>query len=181
MRDFDQQLLRMKAVLGMTSDQAVAAALGMTKAAFSDRKRRGAFPEDKLRGLAQQRPELLLDVDYVLTGRRLYEEAAVRHATMMEAARRQLGLSGQSPNVASTQHLPVSDSNAATSHHLTADELELLELFRAATLSQKMEAVAVLTGGTKKKASRPKPAESAGVNVRGSRNRAAGRDYHEKE
>ncbi len=92
-------------------------------------------------------------------------------------------VTGQRSNAKSISHLPGEDlgSNPPASAGLTADELELLELFRAATLSQKMEAVAVLTGGTKKKASRPKPAESAGVNVRGSGNRAAGRDYHEKE
>ncbi|WP_312481062.1 helix-turn-helix domain-containing protein [Stutzerimonas nitrititolerans] len=90
---------------------------------------------------------------------------------------------GQRSNAKSISHLPRGglNSNPPTSTGLTADELELLELFRSATLSQKMEAVAVLTGSNKKKASRPKPAESAGVTVRGSGNRTAGRDYHEKE
>jgi hypothetical protein len=68
MRTFDQQLLRLKQQLDMTEDQAVAAALSMSKAAFADRKRRGAFPVDKLKALAADRPELHLDVKYVLTG-----------------------------------------------------------------------------------------------------------------
>lgn len=68
MRVFDQQLLRLKQVLGLTEDQAVAATLGMSKAAFADRKRRDAFPVDKLKALATDRPELRLDVSYVLSG-----------------------------------------------------------------------------------------------------------------
>lgn len=68
MKKFDEQLLRLKAELKETEDQAIAAYLGLTKAAFSDRKRRDAFPADKLRALAQQRPDLNIDVDYVLTG-----------------------------------------------------------------------------------------------------------------
>lgn len=37
--------------------------------------------------------------------------------------------------------------NRAAPHDLTADELELLELFRTASLARKMEAVRVLSGG----------------------------------
>lgn len=68
MKIFDASLLRLKQATKVTSDQEVAELLGMTKAALSDRKRRDAFPADKLRALAQQRPELGIDVDYVLTG-----------------------------------------------------------------------------------------------------------------
>ena len=68
MREFDDQLLRLKQVLRVTEDQAVAATLGMAKAAFAERKRRNAFPADKLKALAADRPELKLDVKYVLTG-----------------------------------------------------------------------------------------------------------------
>lgn len=68
MRAFDSQLLRLKQALGTPDDQDVARMLGMTKAAFSARKTRGAFPEDKLKALANDKPELRLDVKYVLTG-----------------------------------------------------------------------------------------------------------------
>ncbi|PZP64197.1 MAG: hypothetical protein DI597_00860 [Pseudoxanthomonas spadix] len=68
MRLFDEQLLRLKQVLGLVEDQAVASALGMSKAAFADRKKRGSFPEDKLKALAADKPDLRLDVKYVLTG-----------------------------------------------------------------------------------------------------------------
>ena len=76
MENFDQQLLRLKQALGVTSDQDVAAALGLTKAAFSDRKKRGAFPEEKLYALAAKRPDLRLDVLHVLAGDK--KEAVVR-------------------------------------------------------------------------------------------------------
>lgn len=69
MRLFDEQLLRLKQVLKLTDDQDVADALGMTKAAFSARKTRGAFPEDKVFALAAKRPDLKIDPAYVLTGR----------------------------------------------------------------------------------------------------------------
>lgn len=68
MREFDHQLLRLKQALGAAEDQAVAAALGLSKAAFADRKKRAAFPADKVKALAADRPELGLDVQYVLTG-----------------------------------------------------------------------------------------------------------------
>lgn len=69
MREFDLQLLRLKQALRITEDQDVAEALGMTKAAFSARKVRQAFPVDKVKALAAERPELNLDVKYVLTGK----------------------------------------------------------------------------------------------------------------
>lgn len=65
---FDQQLRRLKESLGLKEDQQVAAALGMTKASFSDRKRRNAFPEERVIGLKARWPDL--DVTYVLTGAR---------------------------------------------------------------------------------------------------------------
>lgn len=68
MKNFDAAVLRLKGQVGMTEDQAVASLLGLSKASFSDRKRRDSFPEDKLRALAHQRPELNIDVDYVITG-----------------------------------------------------------------------------------------------------------------
>ncbi|MBB1601563.1 helix-turn-helix domain-containing protein [Variovorax sp. UMC13] len=68
MRNFDEKLLRLKQALGVTSDQEVAKALGMTKAAFSDRKKRDAFPEEKLWALAQREPALGLDPFVILSG-----------------------------------------------------------------------------------------------------------------
>lgn len=68
MRAFDHQLLRLKQALRVTEDQEVADALGMTKAAFSARKTRGVFPDDKLYALATKKPAARLDTKYILTG-----------------------------------------------------------------------------------------------------------------
>jgi hypothetical protein len=68
MREFDAQLLRLKECLGVVEDQEVATLLGMSKFAFSDRKKRGSFPTDKLLALKASRPELNLDTTYILTG-----------------------------------------------------------------------------------------------------------------
>lgn len=74
-------------------------------------------------------------------------------------------------------------SNAATSAHLPPDEQLLLEAYRGmAAPARKSLLAELLTAGTQKKASRPKPTEeTASVKVRGFGNRTAGRDYHEKE
>jgi hypothetical protein len=52
----------------MTSDREVASLLGMEEKAFNARKRREAFPETELYALSAKRPDLKLDVAYVLTG-----------------------------------------------------------------------------------------------------------------
>lgn len=66
--NFDQIMLRAKQALKVSTDKEVSELLGMSKTAMAERKRRGAFPEDKLRLLAVEQPELNLDVDYILTG-----------------------------------------------------------------------------------------------------------------
>lgn len=68
MKKFDSQLLRLKTQLGISDDQGVAELLGMSKAAFSDRKKRDSFPEDKLRALVSRRPDLRIDPDFVIRG-----------------------------------------------------------------------------------------------------------------
>lgn len=68
MRDFDEKLFRLKQALDVSEDQQVAAALGMTKAAFSERKRRDAFPDDKVATLASTGALRSVGVDWVLTG-----------------------------------------------------------------------------------------------------------------
>lgn len=59
---------RLKAALGVREDQEVAKALGMTKAALSLRKKRGTFPSDKLVALSASRPDLAIDVSYIVSG-----------------------------------------------------------------------------------------------------------------
>lgn len=81
--EFDAALLRLKGVLKVRTDKDVAQWLGISATALNDRKKRNSFPEEKLRALAQQRPELGLDVEYVLTGGRL----TARERSMFDSAR----------------------------------------------------------------------------------------------
>lgn len=68
MKIFDGILLRLKAELGMAEDKEVALLLGMSPNAFTARKRRDAFPEEKLLALKSRRPDLQIDETYILTG-----------------------------------------------------------------------------------------------------------------
>lgn len=66
MTTFDLITSRLKYALRTDQDQKIAGHLGLSKGAFSERKRRNAFPENNLRSLAQRCPELGLDVAYIL-------------------------------------------------------------------------------------------------------------------
>ncbi|WP_198321699.1 helix-turn-helix domain-containing protein [Methylococcus sp. BF19-07] len=91
MSDFEKILLRLKEQLGASDDKDVAELLGLTDKALSARKRRNAFPEDKLRALAQQRPELGIDVAYVLTGRWTERDFQERRQTLHRRLREARG------------------------------------------------------------------------------------------
>lgn len=84
MSKFAAQLLRLKQFLGVTKDHEVASALGMTKAAFSNRKQADSFPQEKLAELKKSRPDL--DVVYILTGSRVGLGDQVVHSLMHEVA-----------------------------------------------------------------------------------------------
>lgn len=71
MSDIKKVLLRLKERLGIDSDRAIAEMLDIGEKALNARKSRGVSIEKELRALAQQRPELGLDVDYILTGKGL--------------------------------------------------------------------------------------------------------------
>lgn len=77
---FPAQLQRLKQRLGLSEDREVAEALGMTPTALSLRKRRDAFPVDKLLQLAAARPELWLDVQYITSGKPTSEHDRMRLA-----------------------------------------------------------------------------------------------------
>lgn len=68
MSEFNKQLLRLKKATDISEDQGIAALLGLTKSAFSERKKRGSFPVKEVFALAAQRPELGLDPDLIVTG-----------------------------------------------------------------------------------------------------------------
>lgn len=68
MNFFEEATLRLKQQLNVTEDQEAAAVLGLTKHAWMGRKKRGSFPEKELWALVAQRPDLKLDVGYILNG-----------------------------------------------------------------------------------------------------------------
>lgn len=68
MNFFEEATLRLKQQLKVSEDQQVAEFFGMTGKAWTARKRRESFPEKELWALAGSRPELNLDVDYILNG-----------------------------------------------------------------------------------------------------------------
>ena len=74
---FEPVLLRLKEQLGVSTDKEVASILGLGDKAFNARKKRDSFPEDKLLALHAKRPDLNLDIAYILIG-----ERAVVHAVM---------------------------------------------------------------------------------------------------
>lgn len=69
MNFFEEATLRLKQQLQTTQDKEIAAALGLSAQSWAGRKKRGNFPEVELYALAAKRPELKIDVEYVLTGR----------------------------------------------------------------------------------------------------------------
>ena len=65
---FEEATLRLKQQLKVSEDRQVAEFFGMTGKAWAARKRRDSFPEKELWALSAQRPDLNLDVDYILNG-----------------------------------------------------------------------------------------------------------------
>lgn len=63
--NFEAALLRLKGALQVQTDKDIALLLGMSPTALNDRKRRDAFPVDKVRALALTHH---FDADYVITG-----------------------------------------------------------------------------------------------------------------
>lgn len=159
MGNFDDIVRRLKGQLALDADKEVAAALGMTAKAFASRKLRGVFPEDKLYALAARRPDLVIPVEYILSG-----ETEMEHFKRVE---------GRAPG----DYLELTEKVLGRAQpSLTRDEAELLELFRAAPLTLKMQAVALLSGEA---AADAKP-KRKGVKVTGNNNRTAGGNYNEK-
>jgi hypothetical protein len=65
---FERAALRLKEQAGVATDKDLSALLGMDVSAYNKRKTRGSFPIEKLHALATTRPDLKIDVAYVLTG-----------------------------------------------------------------------------------------------------------------
>lgn len=68
MNSFLEATERLKKQLGVSDDKAAATALGLGTTAWAMRKKRDSFPTKEVFALAQQRPELGLDPDWIVTG-----------------------------------------------------------------------------------------------------------------
>lgn len=68
MNFFEEATLRLKQQLKKQTDKEVAEMLGLSQRAWTGRRKRESFPEKELWALAAQRPDLELDVGYVLNG-----------------------------------------------------------------------------------------------------------------
>lgn len=125
-------------------------------------------------GLGQQ--ELAAKCDVTMRSQRNYEKGERQPDAAYLAALTALGGDVLYVLTGHGSKLPMSAT-------LPPDEQLLLDAYRGLTAAARKALLAeLLTAGTKKKASRPKPTEeSASVKVRGFGNRTAGRDYHEKE
>jgi len=123
-KDFVLRLERLKVSLGVSDDQAVAAALGMSVATLSARRTRGVWPESEVRLLAQKHPELNIDVEWVSTGE------------SPEAWKAMFTTSQQVAEQASTKAATRSAGDAAEAEvagaagDLSEDEQRLVALFR---------------------------------------------------
>ncbi len=68
--DFVDFLYRIKQELDLKQDKDVAAFLGLGSGAFSARKTRNSIPDSHLKMAALAHPEMHIDVEYILTGKR---------------------------------------------------------------------------------------------------------------
>lgn len=68
--DFVDFLYRIKQELDLKQDKDVAQFLGLDIKAFSARKARNSIPEKHLLAALAKQPELNVDVDYILTGKK---------------------------------------------------------------------------------------------------------------
>lgn len=119
--EFDARLFRLKEELGVTEDQQVAHALGMTKAAFSYRKKAGNFPLEYVAKLVATSPHV--DVHYVETGERTTDLWLRRAGGVAKAARFAREMRATEPG----RHYTPDASTAAEALHARALRLNNLE------------------------------------------------------
>jgi hypothetical protein len=141
---FEPVVLRLKEQLGVSTDKQVAALLGLSPTAFNDRKRRDAFPEDKLLALVATRPDLKLDVAYILTGDR-----AVVHAMMgavRAAAEVVERLGGTKAQREARSDVLLNSVTQALRQNLTPEEQLLVGRYRASSQEARDSAMRTLLG-----------------------------------
>lgn len=147
MKIFEEKLLRLKQEVKLSEDQEVAALLGLSKAAFADRKKRDAFPDEKLWALAQKRPDLKVDVLAVLTG-----ISSKGHAKIALEEQASKLLPHGANDLASIKKSKVKIKAAMSSKAESEREVLLLESFRQANDQGKnlIEATAKMAAGSSK-------------------------------
>lgn len=65
---FSDFMDRIKTQVGLSKDKEIAGLLGMSTTAFSERKKRNSVPIKEVFALAQKRPDMGLDPDWIVTG-----------------------------------------------------------------------------------------------------------------
>ncbi|MDE3995312.1 helix-turn-helix domain-containing protein [Glaesserella parasuis] len=130
MNSFTEKLLRLKNELKIQDDKDIAEILGLGVKAFSARKSRGSFPEKELFALKAKRPELNLDMDYILLGTRRKVFEAMEAETL--------------------KGMPAADEPMFNIHrdlgNITQEESLLLQHFRLLNSTQRVKAFDALKG-----------------------------------
>jgi len=139
---FSDALARLKHQLRVSKDQEVASLLGMGKTAFSERKKRGSFPEREVVALSASRPDLGIDVAYVLTGVPSSAHAAMGNLKSASDMAQRLG---------GTQHQQAQAAevlfNQMQPQALAADEQMLVDAYRELDPAAKRQLMAFALGG----------------------------------
>lgn len=143
MSEFNAQLGRLMLALGVSQEQEVAELLGMSKQALADRKRRDSFPNDKLKALAGDRPDLRLDVKYILTG--VSDELERRLSALKNAT----AIASKVAEPKARAYIQTAAFEMAV-NALSPDEQQLVHCFRRADTKGQalLLATAVTLGGT---------------------------------
>lgn len=142
MKNFIDISNRLKTVLSVTMDKELAELLGISKYSFAERKKRNSFPEKELKALANDRPDLNLDVDYILTG---YSEAketvennfwdTVMKGYSQENHRTRLNDESEGFDV----ELPPTPNDASSKVLLNSEEMMLVSCYRKSSEDSKQK------------------------------------------
>ncbi|POY46168.1 helix-turn-helix domain-containing protein [Avibacterium paragallinarum] len=128
MKNFTDIANRLKTELSLTMDKEVAELLKMSKSAFAERKRRGVFPENALRLLELERPDLKVDINYILSGVR--ETNNANNEELVNAIKdkaTEIDMDDYSKTISPSLITP---SDAINPVLLNMDEIKLLANFR---------------------------------------------------
>lgn len=88
MNNFEEAALRLKQALKVINDKDAAEFIGMKPVAWSERKKRDSFPTKDVYALAQRRPELKLDAEWIVTGHSAYITTKTKlETTLVESYR----------------------------------------------------------------------------------------------